>query len=391
MKSRDYGGVALVAPVTVPYVRFSEHGPVRYFGQALAQLLSSAGLAKEQVDGLAVSSFTLSPDGPQSLLNHFDLSVRWLESVPYGGASGIVAAQRAARAVQCGDAQYVACIAADTNQRNSFTDLVSQFSRFSSSAVYPYGAAGPNGVFALMTDFYMQRYGLAREHFGKLCVAQRQNAMPNENALLRKPLDLDSYLSARPVAEPLHLFDCVMPCAGAEAFLVTTPENAAALGLPWVKILGLVEHHNAYFEDPVQWRGGWDLGRENLYEQAGVGPEEIDFVETYDDYPVVTLMQLEDLGFLPKGSGAAFLDSTDLTVLGGGLPVNTCGGQLSCGQAGAAGGFLGLVEALRQLTGQTLGEQVPNVRTGVVSGYGMVDYDRCLCSAAMVAAAGADP
>lgn len=390
MKSRDYGGVALVAPVTVPYVRYSDHGPAWFFGQALAQLLSASGVAKEQVDGLAVSSFTLAPDGPQSLLNHFDLTVRWLESVPYGGASGIVAAQRAARAVQSGDAEYVACIAADTNGKSSFADLVSQFSRFSSAAVYPYGAAGPNGVFALMTQHYMQRYGLERAHFGRLCMAQRRNAQPNRNALLRKPLDLDTYLSARPVAEPLHLFDCVMPCAGAEGFLVTTCENAARLGLPWVEILGLVEYHNAYFEDPIQWRGGWDLGRDELYEQAGVEPADIDFVQTYDDYPVVTLMQLEDLGFLSKGSGADFLTETDLTAQGGGLPVNTGGGQLSCGQAGAAGGFLGLVEAIRQLTDQPLGEQVPNANRGVVSGYGMVDYDRCLCSAATVVAAGRD-
>lgn len=388
MTAKNYGGVALVSPVTVPYVRYSDYGPAWFFGQALAQLLDSSGLSKEQVNGLAVSSFTLSPDGPQSLLNHFDMSVSWLESVPYGGASGLVAAQRAARAVQNEDAEVVACIAADTNGKSSFADLVSQFSRFSSSAVYPYGAAGPNGVFALMTQHYMQRYGLAREHFGRLCVAQRQNAIPNENALLRKNLDLEMYLAARPVAEPLHLFDCVMPCAGAEGFLVMKPERAVALGLPWVQVLGLIEQHNAYFEDPVQWRGGWDLGRDALYEQAGVGPDDVDFVQTYDDYPVVTLMQLEDLGFLTKGTGAAFLESTDLTTQGAGVPVNTCGGQLSCGQAGAAGGFLGLVEALRQLTGQPLGEQVIDAQMGVVSGYGMVDYDRCICSAAAVLAKG---
>ena len=73
----------------------------------------------------------------------------------------------------------------------------------------------------------------------------------------------------------------------------------------------------------------------------------------------------------------------DLTV-GGSFPHNTCGGQLSCGQAGAAGGHLGLVEALRQVTGQTLGAAVPNARRALVSGFGMINYDRGLCSGAAV-------
>jgi acetyl-CoA acetyltransferase len=71
----------------------------------------------------------------------------------------------------------------------------------------------------------------------------------------------------------------------------------------------------------------------------------------------------------------------------GDFPQNTSGGQLSVGQAGAAGGHLGLVEAIRQLTGQTLGGRVANARIGLVSGFGMINYDRGLCSGAAVLAA----
>ena len=73
--------------------------------------------------------------------------------------------------------------------------------------------------------------------------------------------------------------------------------------------------------------------------------------EVYDDYPVINVMQLEDLGFCRKGEGADFVRRNTFTV-GGTLPLNTSGGQLSVGQAGAAGGFLGMVEAMRQLTGE---------------------------------------
>ena len=134
----------------------------------------------------------------------------------------------------------------------------------------------------------------------------------------------------------------------------------------------------------MQFRGGWALDRDALFETAGVTHDDVSFVQTYDDYPVVSLMQLEDMGFLTKGDGARFLQETDLTTTGDGLPVNTSGGQLSSGQAGAAGGFLGIVEGIRQLTDQALGDAVSNARIGVVTGYGMVDYDRCLCTGAAI-------
>ena len=132
----------------------------------------------------------------------------------------MIALRRAARAVQCGDADIVACIAGDTNGLGSFHDLVAQFSTFSRDYVWPYGAGGPNQSFALLTDHAMRRTGATRADFGKLCVAQRESAQRNPLALLRGDLTLDDYLSARPVAIPLHLYDCVMPCAGADGFLV---------------------------------------------------------------------------------------------------------------------------------------------------------------------------
>ena len=103
-------------------------------------------------------------------------------------------------------------------------------------------------------------------------MAQRANALSIPHALFKKPLSLEEYLDARPIAEPIHLFDCVMPCAGAEAFLVMSEARARALGLPFARLLGAIERHNAFPDDPIQMRGGWALDRDELYAQAGVGP-----------------------------------------------------------------------------------------------------------------------
>jgi acetyl-CoA acetyltransferase len=385
MTRRGYEGVAVAVPVTVPYVRYSIRSAHWWLARCLGDMLKQAKLRKDDIDGLSVSSFTLSPDTAIGLTQHMGLAPRWLDHVPFGGASGVVALRRAARAVQAGDAEIVACLSGDTNHVDSFRLTLANFSQFARDAVYPYGAGGPNASFAFLTAYYMRLYGATREDFGKLCVAQRTNALKFPHALFKKPLTLGEYLSARPVAEPLHLFDCVMPCAGADGFLVMSDERAKRLGIPYARLLGTIERHNAFASDPVQMRSGWALDQADLYEQAGNGPRDMDFIQTYDDYPVISVMQLEDLDFCAKGEAPGFIREHSFTW-DGSFPLNTSGGQLSVGQAGAAGGFLGMVEALRQLTRQAQGRQVKDAKLGLVSGFGMINFDRGLGSGAAILA-----
>lgn len=388
MARQGYEGVAVAVPVTVPYQRYSTHSAHWFIGQALQALVRDSGVDKAQIDGLTVSSFSLGPDTAVGVTQHLGLSPRWLDHIPTGGASGVMALRRAARAVQAGDANIVACVAADTNQVDSFRQMLGSFSQFARDATYPYGSGGPNAIFAMITANYMRRFGATRADFGRIAVAQRTNALAAGSRLFTKPLTLDEYLAARAIAAPIHLFDCVMPCAGAEAFLVMDETRARDLGLSFATLRGAIERHNAFSDDPVMERGGWLVDRAELYAMAGAIPADIDFVQTYDDYPVIAMMQFEDLGFCAKGEGPTFVRSRGLSW-DGDFPNNTSGGQLSAGQAGAAGGFLGLTEALRQLTGAAEGHAVNAPRLGLVSGFGMVAYDRCLCTGAVILGAGA--
>jgi acetyl-CoA acetyltransferase len=387
-KAKNYEDVALVCPVSIPYERQSEKQAEWFIGRALAEMLKSSGLKKSDIDGLAVSSFTLAPDTAVSLTNYFSMTPRWLETIPLGGASGIVAMRRAARAIQAGDAEVIACIGGDTANAESFAKLIDNFSGFSSNAVHPYGAGGPNTVFSMITRNYMEQFGAIREDFGRICISQRANALAASRSLFSKALSMDDYLNARVIADPLHLFDCVMPAAGAEGFLVMSVERARALGQPYVTILASEELYNAYPEDDIHYRGGWNLFRDSLYSAASVGPKDINLLQTYDDYPVIVMLQLEDLGFCEKGEAPQFTKDTELTWNGNGLPHNTCGGQLSAGQAGAAGGFIGIVETIRQLSVKGLSNAVKDANIGLVSGYGMVIYDRCLSSNAAILSRG---
>jgi acetyl-CoA acetyltransferase len=210
LRRSGYDGVAVAVPVTIPYRRHSIRSAHWWLARALKELLAASGLRKDDVDGVCVSSFLLVPDTAVGLMQHLGLSPRWLDHIPMGGASGVVALRRAARAVQSGDASVVACLAGDTNHVDSFRLTLGSFSQFARDAVYPYGSGGPNASFAFLTDHYMRNHGAQREDFGKLCIAQRRSAASFPHALLRKPLSLAEYLEARPIAEPLRLFDCVM-------------------------------------------------------------------------------------------------------------------------------------------------------------------------------------
>jgi acetyl-CoA acetyltransferase len=120
---------------------------------------------------------------------------------------------------------------------------------------------------------------------------------------------------------------------------------------------------------------GMKLVGEKIFSE--VKREDIDLFEIYDDYPIAVMIQIEDFGYCKKGDGGKFVDAHDLTYKGD-FPVNTGGGELSVGQAGLAGGFLHVVEALRQLRGEAAGHQVAKAERALVTGIGWLNYGRNL-------------
>lgn len=379
--ARSYAGVAVAVPVTFGYAKRTAHEVPWFVGGVLRELVRRAHIAKEDIDGLAIASYRLAPDNAASLCEYLGLAPRFVLDLPYGGASGVIALRRAARAVQAGDAAIVACIGADIAPTGD--GIGANFSGFSREHVYPHGAGGANSVFALITARYMHENGATREDFGRLCVALRENGTHFPTALQRKALTLEDYFAARRICEPLGLYDCVMRCSGAEGFLVMSEARAASLALPYARVAGAIERHNAFADEPVQARISIAADSADLWNQSGLEPAAMQFVQAYDDYPVIVMMQLEALGFCERGAAPRFLRGRGLGA-DGDFPLNTNGGMLALGQAGAAGGFQGLTEGVRQVTREALGARIADARAGVVSCYGTVNYDRGLCASAAV-------
>ena len=193
-----YDGVVIAAPVTIPYVRYSIESAHWWIGRALSTLVAQAGIKASDIDGLCVSSFTLLPDTAVGLTQHFGLSPRWLDHIPMGGASGIVALRRAARAVQAGDADIVACIAGDTNH----VDLVPA----DAGELQPLRARRGLSLRRRRAERELRAAHRAttcattasrRADFGKLCVAQRDNALPIPHALFEEAADARANISTR--------------------------------------------------------------------------------------------------------------------------------------------------------------------------------------------------
>lgn len=348
----------------------------------IADACAELGLQPTDIDGLAVSSFRLPPDNVVTLAEQLGVELRWARQGAHGGAAGVVTIVEAAEAITAGRASVVVCAAADAFDTVSHMSLLGGFNTGMRDYLAPYGFGGTNGIFAMVEEAHRSLHGTRREDLGTIAVTQRRHAQLNPNALLRQELTLEDYLSARLIADPIRLYDCVMPCSGADVVVLTRSELARDLGIGGAVLLAGEQRHNHRPAEALSLVTGAAAFADELFATAGVSRSELDFVQLYDDYPIMVAIQLEDLGFTSRGGLGRFLAETDISR-DGDLPLNTGGGQLSCGQAGASGGMLGPFEAATQLLGEA-GDRQLDAELGLVSGFGMVGYGRGLSSAAMI-------
>jgi acetyl-CoA acetyltransferase len=371
-----------------PYEKREGHELYWHLWRAAADTLDRAGLPKDEVDGLALASFMMAPGNVVTFAEHLGLRLRWAEQGAYGGASVVVALGKAADAIRLGRARAVLLLSGDAFTVAAHDAMLDGFTPAMGGYLAPHGFGGANGLFALVQRQHMHRHGSRREQLGQLAVRQRAHALLNPNALFRVPLTLEDYLEARPICEPLGLFDCVMPCSGAHGVLVVADDVARSLERRALRVLSVKETHNAHPRASSSLTGGFEAYADELFDEAGLTRADVDFCELYDDYPIMVAIQLERYGFCAEGEGAAYIDATD-TSIAGELPVNTGGGQLSCGQSGAGGGGIGLSHAIQQLQGESGAWQVAGAEVGLVSGFGLVSYGKGLCTAGALLATAA--
>jgi acetyl-CoA acetyltransferase len=375
--------VAIVGAAESTYVR---HPPVErrtetFLAEAVVAALANAGIQRDEVDGLGVASFSLAPDHAIDFAWRMGMRLRWVMEDTNGGASGINLLQHAMRAIEAGDAETVVLCSGDRMEKREFHLMTDRYNRVSRDYLAPLPLNGPNALFSFLTQRHARANGLEREDYACVPIAQRAWAGRNPGAVYRAPMTLEEYMESVPIAPPLTRYDCVPIVSGGDAFVVTTRERAARLSAPAVGIRTIRALFNHDQQDSDALTTGFAEIADDLWASAGARPEDLDAAYVYDDYPVMVLCQAVDLGLVHDGDLSRFLHGRLVEDV---WPMNTSGGQLSAGQAGAAGGMHGLVEAVTQLRGRAGERQVDGAALALVTGYGMVVYKHGACHNAAV-------
>ena len=195
---------------------------------------------------------------------------------------------------------------------------------------------------------------------------------------MRTPLTVEDVLASRMIADPLRLLDCSLVSDGGAAVVLARAETAGDRPHQPVYLLGAGEGHG---HEHISQAGDLTSSHarqagERAYAMSGLIPQDIDFIELYDCFTPVVLIELEDLGFCGRGEAGAFV-AEGHTRLGGSLPMNTHGGLLSHSHPGNPGAMFALTEAVRQLRGEAGERQVANAETALIHAQGGILSSHC--------------
>jgi len=345
--------------------------------EAVKLALEDCELPKSTIDGLLVNGNMMSSEVRNNLQDALGLEdLTFLNTMSAGGATAGTMVQYAAFAIEAGLASVVALVFADAPLRRETSIANSRYGVPVGPAPgleglgRTYGDRGQAAIrYALAASRHMHLFGTTSEQLGAIAVAQRQWASLSPLAQKREPITLEDHQSSRMIAEPFRLLDCCLTSNGAVAVIMTSADRAKDGPRPPVFVRGVGQGHPG---EPV--RPGRDHGIRTgavaagpqALRQAEIGLEDVDVLQIYDSFTYTVLVTLEDYGFCPKGEGGPFVADGRLGV-GGSLPCNTGGGQLS---GYYAWGFTPLSEGIMQARGAAGERQVAQRDHVMVSGSG---------------------
>lgn len=370
------GQLAVVGVGDAIYQRASGKNAIEIALDAITRALADAGLQPEQVDGIMQSPYVGAAFTADTYREHFGTKQDiWMSHE--GGAMvwAATAPVVAARAIRDGKAQTILNLFAVDwfTQKGSGGEGPGKFhgeERMKANFELPFGWFPQPVYFATIARRHMWEYGTRAEDLGAIAVTCRHHANRHPDAITRdRPLTLEQYLARPMMVDPLRMEDCCLISDGGGATIMTSLERARDLAKPPVVVAGVGE---GYSNQGAYWSQQGDFtstpqvfSAPKAFEQAGIVPGDVDVLTLYDPFSIVALMQIEDMGFCPKGDAAGFVSGDKLRFDTPGLAYNTHGGLLSHAYVL---GISHVNEVVRQLRGEAAC-QVSDCEVGVYGGY----------------------
>lgn len=336
--------------------------------------LADAGIDKDDVDGLVTCQSMAEPHmyHAETVAEYLQIFPKYCVTASAGGGTTFSVIRNAAAAIAAGICTTVLVSMADSLRSGLSREqaMAMQSSTGHRQFEIPYGPTVP-AYYALLARAHMDRFGTTPEQMAAVAVTARNYALKRPGAQMTEPITIEDVLTSRMIADPLHLLDCSLVSDGGAAIVLTAAANARNFRTEPVYLLGMGEghsHEHVSQAHDLTTSAAVQSGGE-AYAMAGLGPSDIDVAQIYDCFTPVVLIELEDLGFSPKGEGGAFVEA-GATGPDGTLPMNTNGGLLSYCHPGNPGSMFGLTEAVFQLRDECGPRQVAGAETALVHGQG---------------------
>ena len=354
-RSREAASAWIVGAFEHPARQAPDVSTAELHRACAAGALADAGLGFADVDGY-FGGRDVPGTNASWLIDYLNIRPRFIDTTDTGGCSPLAHLMHAADALASGRCNVALITLAgrprSEGMRTGTAPRPGEPERPDSPWELAYGQTITT-LYAMMAARHMHRFGTTPEQLAWVRVAMSQHAQHNPHAMYRQPVSLQEVMASPLVAPPLRRLDCCVISDGGGALVVTRPEIARGLSRPGVRLIGgghtLYGSAGGYFELTTS---GASVSGPRAFEQAGVGPQDIQYASIYDNFTVMVLMQLEDLGFCAKGEGGRFVQDGQLIAGVGRLPVNTDGGGQCNNHPTNRGGITKIIEAVRQLRGE---------------------------------------
>lgn len=376
----------IAAVASVPFGKKTDVTDVELGAAAIRSLLNDAGVSPDQVGAAYGGSSYGGMLLAQRVMQAVGVSGPPIFTVENACASGASAVHLAYQAVSSDQADVV--VAFGTESLSQFgggtLPLTTRDHEIEDGLVMPAG-------YAMRAQRYMVDFGATAADLAMVSVKNRANGAKNPRAHFQKGVTVEQVLESREVAAPLRLLNCCPNSDGASAALITRPETAAELGLDAVGIAASVVRSGQFHNRPrdMTWPDITHRAAAAAYEQAGMTPDDLSFVELHDAFSISELLHAEGIGIADRGRAFVDLRNGEFAPSGS-IPINPSGGLMSRGHPVGASGVAQVVESYLQLTGKAEGLQLSRADVALtqVTGGGVAGVDNGACGVHILTAPG---